>query len=292
MSTKEKRELIENTNSSLTIQTQCELLELPRSSFYYKKIESPSDKIYMDLIDKIYTDKPYFGVRRIQDALLKRHGLILNHKKVYRLMKKMGIVAIYPKKCLSKPDKEHTKFPYLLKDIEISRPNQVWGTDISYIRMKQGWIYIVAILDWYSRYIVSYELSTTLEIDFCINAIEKAYKINKAEILNSDQGSQFTSEQFLKVPKENETRISMDSVGRAMDNIFTERFWRTFKYEDIYIKDYETVEEAKQGIREYMNFYNNERSHSSLEYQTPAEVYFGTNILSVKNISKKSQKNV
>lgn len=241
LSTKEKRELIENTNSSLTIQTQCELLQLPRSSFYYKNIENPNDKIYMDLIDKIYTDRPYFGVRRIQDALLKRHGLIVNHKKVYRLMKKMGIVAIYPKKNLSKPDKEHKKFPYLLKDIEILRPNQVWGTDISYIRMKEGWIYIVAVIDWYSRYVVSYELSTTLEIDFCINAIEGACKINKAEILNSDQESQFTSEQFLKVPMRNETKISMDSVGRAIDNIFTERFWRTFKYEDIYIKDYETV---------------------------------------------------
>lgn len=241
LSTKEKRELIENTNSSLTIQTQCELLQLPRSSFYYKNIDNPNDKIYMDLIDKIYTDRPYFGVRRIQDALLKRHGLIVNHKKVYRLMKKMGIVAIYPKKNLSKPDKEHKKFPYLLKDIEILRPNQVWGTDISYIRMKEGWIYIVAVIDWYSRYVVSYELSTTLEIDFCINAIEGACKINKAEILNSDQESQFTSEQFLKVPMRNETKISMDSVGRAIDNIFTERFWRTFKYEDIYIKDYETV---------------------------------------------------
>jgi putative transposase len=280
--------LIENTNSSLTIQTQCELLELPRSSFYYKKIENPNDKIYMDLIDKIYTDRPYFGVRRIQDTLLKKYGLIVNHKKVYRLMRKMGIVAIYPKKNLSKPDKGHTKFPYLLKAIEISRPNQVWGTDISYIRMKEGWIYIVAVIDWYSRYVVSYELSTTLEIDFCIKAIREAYKIEKAEILNSDQGSQFTSEQFLSIPMGNDTEISMDSTGRALDNIFTERFWRTLKYEDIYIKDYETVAEAKRGINDYMYFYNNERSHSSLEYQTPAEVYFGTNILSVKNISKKS----
>lgn len=242
----------------------------------------------MDLIDIIYTQRPYFGSRRIQDALVKKYGLQINRKRVRRLMKKMGIVAIYPKKNLSKPNKDHTKFPYLLKDIEISKPNQVWGTDISYIRMKEGWLYIVAVVDWYSRYVVSYELSTTLEIDFCIHAIEGAYKIDKAEILNTDQGSQFTSEQFLKVPLGNETKISMDSVGRAIDNIFTERFWRTLKYEDIYIKDYETVQEAKQGIREYMNFYNNERSHSSLEYQTPAEVYFGTNILSVKNISKKS----
>ncbi len=243
----------------------------------------------MDLIDIIYTDRPYFGSRRIQDALVKKYGLQINRKRVRRLMKKMGIVAIYPKKNLSKPDKEHKKFPYLLKDIEISKPNQVWGTDISYIRMKQGWMYIVAVIDWYSRYIVSYELSTTLEIEFCIEAIQKAYGVNKAEILNSDQGSQFTSEKFLKVPMGNGSKISMDSTGRALDNVFTERFWRTLKYEDIYIKDYETVSEAKQGITEYMNFYNNERSHSSLEYQTPAEVYYGTNILPVKNISKKSK---
>ena len=220
-------------------------------------IAVPDDKAVMDLIDIIYTRRPYYGNRRITVELTKSYGLGIGRKRVRTLMRKMGIIAIYPKKNLSRANKEHKKYPYLLKNIEIDRVNQVWGIDISYIRMKEGWMYIVAVIDWYSRYIVSYELSITLEIEFCIKAIEKAYKIAIVEILNSDQGSHFTSDQFTAITTINGTQISMDSIGRAMDNIYTERFWRSLKYEDIYIKDYDTVIETKRGIKEYINFYNN-----------------------------------
>lgn len=280
--------MIEPSNKEFTIEKQCELLDLARSSYYYKKKDRIGDKELMDLIDIIYEQRPYFGSRRIRLELVKKYGLAVGRKRVRRLMRKMGLIAVYPKKNLSIANKEHVKYPYLLKDIEIEKPNQVWGTDITYIRMKKGWMYMVAVIDWYSRYIVSYELSTTLELDFCIQAIKKAYVNGKAEILNSDQGSQFTSEQFLEIPMGFDTKISMDSKGRALDNVFTERFWRAMKYEEVYIKDYETVQEAKEGIGKYVNFYNNERYHSSLNNQTPAEVYFGTNNLTIKKISKKS----
>lgn len=280
--------MVEPNNKEFTIEQQCELLGLARSSYYYKKRDRIGDKELMDLIDIIYEDRPYFGSRRIRTHIVKNYGIKVGRKRVRSLMRKMGLIAVYPKKSLSIANKEHVKYPYLLKNIEIKKPNQVWGTDITYIRMKKGWLYMIAVIDWFSRYIVSYEVSTTLEIGFCINAIKKAYGKAKTDIINMDQGSHFTSEQFLSIPMRFDSKISMDSKGRALDNIFTERFWRTLKYEEVYIKDYETVQEAKEGIRKYVNFYNNERYHSSLEDQTPAEVYFGTNILPVKNISKKS----
>jgi len=188
-------------------------------------------------------------------------------------MRLMGIEAIYPKPNTSRADPNHKIYPYLLRDREITRVNEVWGTDITYIRLRHGWLYLVAIMDWASRYVLSWELSTTLEADFCIRALEKALSLTFPEMFNSDQGSQFTSLDFIKKLKEKSIAISMDGRGRAMDNIFTERLWRSVKYEEVYLNDYQTVREAKEGISRYLVFYNQERPHQSLDYRTPGEVY-------------------
>jgi len=192
-------------------------------------------------------------------------------------MRLMGIEAIYPKRNLSKPHPSHKIYPYLLRNKSIEEVNQVWGVDITYIRMKHGWLYLVAILDWVSRYVLSCNLSITLEVDFCIEALEKVLDITSPEIFNSDQGSQFTSVTFLKCLEQRNIQISMDGKGRAMDNVFNERLWRSVKYEEVYLNDYTTVSEAKQGIGNYINFYNQERPHQSLNYKTPAEMYFDIN---------------
>lgn len=190
-------------------------------------------------------------------------------------MRVMGLEAIYPKPHLSQPHPDHKIYPYLLKNLEIKRVNQVWGSDITFIRLNKGWLYLVAIIDWFSRYVLSWELSTSLEADFCIRALENALMIATPEIFNTDQGSQFTSLDFVGRLEEKQIRISMDGKGRAMDNIFTERFWRSLKYEEVYLKDYQSVLEAKQGIKSYMGLYNQERPHQSLGYRTPEEVHFG-----------------
>ena len=189
-------------------------------------------------------------------------------------MRLMGIEAIYPKKNLSRPSPGHKIYPYLLRNRKISQVNEVWSTDITYIRMRRGWLYLVAIMDWMSRYVLSWRLSTTLEVDFCIQALQRALEVETPEIFNSDQGSQFTSLAFLKQLEQRNIQISMDGRGRVMDNTFTERLWRSLKYEEVYIHDYEVVRDAKEGIGRYMNFYNWERPHQSLSYKTPAEVYF------------------
>lgn len=191
-------------------------------------------------------------------------------------MRIMGIEAIYPRPNTSKAHPEHRIYPYLLRGREAKKINDIWSSDITYIRLSTGWFYLVVVMDWYSRYVLSWETSTTLEKDFCISAAEKAYSIGKPEIFNTDQGSQFTSLEFVKVIKENGSQMSMDGRGRAMDNIFTERFWRSIKYENIYLKDYVTVEAARQGIAEYIEFYNNHRLHQSLGYRTPKEIHFST----------------
>ncbi len=193
---------------------------------------------------------------------------------VQRLMRKMGLEAIYPKPKTSISNKQHEKFPYLLRKVDIVKPNQVWGTDITYIRLKEGFIYLVAFLDWFSRYVISWKLSPTLENDFCIQALEEALEKGIPDIHNSDQGVQFTSEDYISVLKEGKIKISMDGRGRCMDNIFTERLWRTVKYENIFLNDYRTIDEAKQGLTDYFLFYNNRRKHQSLEYSTPSQVYF------------------
>lgn len=202
-------------------------------------------------------------------------GIMVNHKRVHRLMQIMGIQALYPKPRTSMGDKQHEKYPYLLKGVIARCPNHIWGTDITYVRVKGTWMYLVAILDWFSRYVVSWELSDTLCVEFCIEGLRKALEIAIPEIHNSDQGAQFTAEEYVAILKAYESiRISMDGRGRAMDNIFTERLWRTVKQEEVYLKEYQSPREARMSLREYFTFYNHERKHQSLHYETPETIYF------------------
>ena len=265
--------LIERKSDTIPITIQARLLGIARSTTYYKPVVDSYNLKLMHLIDEQYTKTPFYGSRKMREAL-RRKGHKVNRKRMQRLMRLMGIEAIYPKRALSRPSPNHKIYPYLLRNVEIDRVNQVWGTDITYIRMEHGWVYLVAIMDWMSRYVLSWEVSTTLEVDFCIRALEEALVIETPEIFNSDQGSQFTSLSFLESLEQRDIQISMDGRGRAMDNIFNERLWRSVKYEQVYINDYNTVRDAKEGISRYMSFYNQERPHQSLDYKTPAEVYF------------------
>jgi putative transposase len=227
----------------------------------------------MRLLDEQYTRTPFYGVRRMRESLV-QEGYQVNPKRVRRLLRQMGLEAIYAKPRLSVPAPGHRIYPYRLRGLPIVRPNQVWGADITYIRMRRGFAYLVAIMDWFSRYVLSWELSVTLDMSFCVAALEWALKTARPEIFNSDQGSQFTSEQFTQVLLDHDVEISMDGRGRAMDNIFVERLWRTVKYEEVYLRDYEDVPETVTSIRNYFRFYNHERIHQSLGYRTPAAVYF------------------
>jgi putative transposase len=267
--------LIERTHRRIAINRQCDLIDLSRSSFYYRKNEPGSDEAaVMRQIDETYTKYPFYGVRRITDAL-KRLGRCINHKRVGRLMRLMGLEAIYPKPRLSMPCKEHRKYPYLLRNQSITRPDQVWSTDITYIRLRHGFVYLAAIMDWFSRYVVSWALSITLDADFCVDMLKNALQITQPKIFNSDQGVQFTSEAFTGTLEDHCIRISMDGRGRAFDNIFVERLWRSVKYEEVYLKDYSGVRDAKDSLRRYFDFYNNVRPHQSLGYKTPSEIYYG-----------------
>lgn len=230
----------------------------------------------MNVIDQIYTKCPFYGSRRIQWELGENHKIHICREHVQRLMRLMGLVAIYPRRHwgFSDPDKYNKIYPYLLKDLKIYYPNQVWGTDITYIRLENGFAYLVAILDWFSRYVVAWTLSSSLEINFCVENLTKALSINIPDIHNSDQGSHFTGSDYTKTLTEKEIQISMDSRGRCLDNIFTERLWRTVKYENVYLKSYSNFTEAQAGLKIYFDFYDNERPHSALGNQTPAQVYF------------------
>jgi putative transposase len=274
--------LIEKDNSEISISRQCELLSLSRSTVYYKNVEKDDSNIkLMNIIDEIYTESPFYGRRRITKHLNKVLAIDINVKKVRRLMKVMGIEAIYPKKNLSMQNSQHKKYPYLLSGVDICRVNQVWSTDITYIRLKQGFVYLCAVIDWYSRYVLSWKLSNTMETTFCLEALVDALKLGKPDIFNTDQGSQFTSHEFTNALLSNEIKISMDGKGRVFDNIFVERLWRSVKYENIYPNSYETYLDTRSGLLKYFNFYNNDRLHQSLNYETPKSVYFG-NILSLK----------
>ncbi len=276
-STESKRRLIKPEVKGISVRRQCELLNLNRSVFYYQaKGDSEATRFLIREIDKIYTEHPFFGARRIAAELGRRFpDQKITRKRVGRLMRKMGIEAVYPKPRLSIGNHEHCKYPYLLKGLEISRVNQVWGTDITYIPTQKGYVYLVAIIDWHSRYVLSWEVSNSMETSFCVKALERAIaRFGKPEIFNSDQGSQFTSTEFTDILKENEIRISMDGRGRCMDNIFTERLWRSVKYEEVYLKEYPTLVDARTDLNAYFNFYNNHRAHQALEYRTPTEVYF------------------
>lgn len=248
---------------------------LSKAAYYYRASEQNGlNEALMTLLDEQYTKTPFYGVPKMTEWLRTR-GYMVNRKRVRRLMKILGLEAVYPKPWLSKPAKDHKKYPYLLKDVVIERPDHVWSTDITYIRLKGGFIYLVAIMDWHSRYVLSWEISTTLDAEFCISALEKALTLSSPEIFNSDQGSQFTSTEFTGILEKLKIAISMDGRGRAMDNIFVERLWRTVKYEEVYLKSYETVKEARESLARYFHFYNTERLHQALGYRTPQEVYFG-----------------
>lgn len=226
----------------------------------------------MRLIDEQYTRTPFYGVRRMVIGL-RELGERVNPKRIRRLMRRMGLEAVYPKPNLSRANAQHKKYPYLLRGLQITRPNQVWGGDITYIRLTEGFVYLVAILDWFSRYVVSWGVSVTLEGSFCLEALERALSVGRPEIFNSDQGVQFTCADFTQRLEAEKIQISMDGRGRAMDNVFTERLWWSVKYEEVYLKDYGTVPAAVRNLGGYFGFYNEERPHQSLGYKTPAEIY-------------------
>jgi putative transposase len=270
----QKKQHIETSGIVPSIGRQAELLGIARSSVYYQAIPVSEEALRIkNKIDEIYTKCPFYGVRKITEQLHKG-GETINHKRVHGFMQDMGIQALYPKPRMSKSNPAHSKYPYLLKGITAGYPNHIWGTDITYIRMYRGCLYLVAYLDWFSRYVLSWRLATTLALPFVLEAAEEALdRYGAPYIENSDQGSHFTSEQHTKLFLEKETKISMDSRGRAMDNIFTERLWRTIKYEEVYLKSYVSVQEAKENMKAYIDFYNNERLHQSLKYKTPKETY-------------------
>lgn len=271
--------MIEQANLKIPIKRQCELLGISRSGFYYQsKGISPYNLQLMKLIDEQYLRTPFYGASKMT-AWLRLNGHKVNGKRIRRLMRIMGIEAVYPKRNLSLANKEHRKYPYLLRNIVIDHPDQVWCADITYIRLTHGFVYLTAIMDWHSRYVLSWELSNTLDAGFCLIALERSLKLSKPDILNTDQGVQFTSADFIETAITAEIKISMDGRGRAFDNIFIERLWRTLKYEEVYLKNYETVKEAKAAISAYFHFYNTERLHQSLNYKTPAEIYFKRNNL-------------
>jgi len=282
----EKLDLIEKDNLNVPLKFQAEYLGISRSSLYYQKTPiSEADINLMNLIDEIYTECPFYGARRIKKVLKREFEIIVSRPHARRLMRLMGIEAIYPKPNTSKPNYQNKTYPYLLGSLEIDRPNQVWGTDITYVKLAKGFCYLVALMDWYSRYVVAWELSNSLEIDFVLSNLKEALKTAKPQIHNSDQGSHFTSPKYTDILTEAEVQISMDGRGRYMDNIFTERLWRSVKCENVYIKGYETIEEARIGLAEYFDLYNNRRPHQSLGDNTPAEIYYQ------KQLNSKNNKN-
>lgn len=271
-----KRGWLEAAHPALSLREQCRLLGINRSSLYYEPVEVDAVTLrLMNLIDEQYTKTPFYGSRKIL-RYLRDMGYWFNRKRVQRLMQKMGLYGICPGPNTSKRLQEHRIWPYLLSGLAIVRPNQVWSTDITYIRLAKGFLYLVAILDWYSRYVVSWRLSNSLETNFCLEALDEALVCGRPEIFNTDQGCQFTSEGFTGKLLARDIQISMDSRGRALDNIFVERLWRSVKYEDVYLKGYQTVQETQEGLKRYFEFYNAERYHQSLGYQTPAAVHFGS----------------
>lgn len=266
---------MEPENPGLSITKQCELLQLSRSSWYYEALgESELNLTLMRLIDEQFLETPYYGARQMA-RYLRRKGHRVNRKRVRRLMQKMGLMAIYQKPNTSKPHPEHEIFPYLLSGVDIQSPNQVWCSDVTYIPMQKGFLYLIAVMDWHSRKVLSWRLSNTLGADFCVEALKEALaKYGKPAIFNTDQGSQFTSFSFTQVLKDAEVKISMDSKGRWMDNIMIERLWRSLKYECIYLHAFQTGSEARKGIDKWIRRYNEERPHSSLDDRTPHEAYW------------------
>jgi putative transposase len=265
--------MIEGDHPELTINRQCDLLGLCRSSYYYEPAEeSPENLDLMKRIDQQYTAHPEYGSRRMT-VWLRTQGHELNRKRVQRLMRLMGLEAIYPKPKLSAAGAGHKVFPYLLRDVPIERVDQVWSTDITYIGLPSGFMYLAAVIDWYSRYVIAWRLSNTLDGSFCLDMLDEALTRGRPEVFNTDQGVQFTAEAFTSRLVKASVAVSMDGKGRCLDNVWVERLWRTVKYEDVFIRGYETVLALMQGMGRYFPFYNEERPHQSLDYQTPAAVY-------------------
>ena len=277
-----KRQLVEKGHQELSVRHQSKILSLNRSSLYYEQIGlSEEDQRILEEMDKIYMDFPVYGSRRMSREL-KRRGFKVGRLKARTLMRILGVEAIYPRKRLTYSNKEHQIYPYLLRDVTIDRPNVAWATDITYIRLKQGFVYLVAVMDLFSRYIVSWRISNTLEPDFCCEALQDALKRGKPEYFNTDQGAQFTCDAFTSILKSANIKISMDGKGRVIDNIFIERFWRTLKYEEVYTKAYDSVWECKRSIGTFIDKYNALRLHQSLkEYDTPLEAYLQTKLAAV-----------
>ena len=268
--------MIESKHKELSVVRQCDLLDLSRASYYRNTDwvgESEENLNFMSLIDEEYTRYPFFGSRKMRDYL-RRQGHNVNRKRIQRLMRKMGIKSLAPSPNTSKPCTEHKIYPYLLNGLTIDRANQVWCTDITYIRMDGGFVYLVAIMDWYSRKVLSWEVSTSMEDSFCVSALERALRLYpKPDMFNTDQGAQFTSKDFTGVLKEYSIKISMDGKGRCMDNIFIERLWRSVKYEEIYLNEYASTDDLRKALRKYFHFYNTERPHQTFDAATPLEVY-------------------
>lgn len=268
--------MIQN-ETSLPVSSKCGLLDLSRSTLYYKLTNPEPDQEELELcrlIDELHLLHPWMGSRSIRDQLQRKHKLTINRKRVQRLMRKIGIHSVYPGPNTSRPGTGHKIYPYLLRNLSIDRPNQVWAADITYIPMRKGFLYLVAIMDWYSRRVLSWRLSNSMDTTFCVEALTEAMdRYGKPRIFNTDQGSQFTSEDFTGLLQAAKIQISMDGKGRWMDNVFIERLWRSLKYEEVYLNAYETIPEARAGMKRWFNFYNFERTHQSLDRLTPDQVY-------------------
>ena len=275
MSPERRRGMVDREHPKLPIVRQCALLGVSRSSLYHRpKAASEEDLSLMGEIDRQYLETPFYGSRRMK-AWLGRRGIQVSRKRVQRLMRAMGLRAIYRRPSASRRSPEHRVYPYLLRNVRVTRPNQVWAADITYLPMARGFLYLVAVMDWHSRYVVAWRLSNTLDAGFCAGALEETLGKGKPEVFNTDQGSQFTSWEFTQVLQDRGVRISMDGKGRYSDNIFVERLWRTVKYEEVYLKAYANVLEAQRGLEDYFRFYNDLRPHQALGYRTPAEVFHG-----------------
>ncbi|MDA0735437.1 MAG: IS3 family transposase [Chloroflexi bacterium] len=278
MSRQRRREMVDRRHQMLSTVRQCALLGISRSSAYYqRRCPSRKDLVLMKQIDQQYLSTPFYGSRRMK-VWLGRQGHPVNRKRVRRLMRTMGVQAVYRRPRTSQPAPGHKVYPYLLGGLEITRPNQVWAADITYIPMPKGFLYLVAIMDWYSRHVVAWRLSNTLDADFCVETLAEALTKGTPKVFNTDQGSQFTSEGFTGLLEQHEVRISMDGKGRYADNIFVERLWRTVKYEEVYLKAYTDGRQAKAGLKSYFHFYNTQRPHQALGYRTPAEVFNGESV--------------
>ena len=273
MSRNQRQAMIDRDHDQLSLVRQCALLDVSRASVYYRPAPPRAEDLeLMALMDRQYLKTPFYGSRRMR-VWLRRQGYLVSRKKVRRLMRLMGLEAIYRRPNTSQPAPGHRVYPYLLKGVEVNRVNQVWATDITYIPMARGFLYLVAIMDWHSRYVLAWRLSNTMDVEFCVEALEEALSKGKPEIFNTDQGSQFTSDAFTGALLEQGIQISMDGKGSYQDNIFVERLWRSIKYEEVYLKAYQNGSEARRGIGAYLDFYNQERPHQALGYQTPGEVF-------------------